>query len=987
MKHPGAIRNVFVLAGCLSAGWAAAQTPPVFQDGVSYDAWKAQWTATLPVEPPHPGPPSTGTGTERDSVATCDCWVTPDASYTTINNNTEWNASGWGNGDDGSYGPITLPFNFYLYGQNYTTAYININGNISFGPGNWVSTFSSTPFPMSGPALVAPFWADVDLRGGAVGQNLVQYKVTPTAMYVNWTNVGYYSMHTDKLNTFQVIITDGTDLAVPGGANVSFCYGTMEWTTGDASSGTNGFYGTPATVGANKGDAVNYIQFGRFDHDGTDYNGPFGAPSGIGWLSDKYFNFTTDITTGNLAPVITGQSVCDSLTVCTGVPALLSVDFLSPEPLQTTTASSTSATLSNYNVVSSTSGNTASITTGFTPSLADLGYHDVYFEGADDGTPPLTSTLHIVVHVLASPDLGNAAAVLCDNDTTVDMLTLLGGNPTPGGTWMDTVTNTTVSNLFTPGVTPDGAYRYSVDNGGGCAAQAILTINTLPHADAGGDTSLAYCSWDFPDLLFQHLPGTPQYGGAWQDPGGTSFNGTLDPGTAVPGTFLYVVAGNAPCLNDTAFVDLAIPQAVDAGQDSSIVLCRDAAPFSMQAMLAGNPDTTGTWADVNGAVVADLFDPATGLIGVYTYSVPAVLPCPSLTAVLTLNLDPLPQAGLDSSLVVCANDGDTPLFPLLGGAPDTGGVWKDPFGSELPDGVLDPGLEVSGIYLYVATGPGTCAHLTDTSLVDVLVNPLPVITYTAEPDSGCVPLEVTFTNTTDPIYVGGDCQWDVGDGSVPVDSCGTFTHVFTEPGWYHLKLKVTTPEGCTDQLIAPGAVLADPVPVGTFMWTPDPITAGNNRVVFTGTDPHAVEFFWTMPDLSQLSGQQVEYTFPDEIAGNYPLCLSVRDRYGCADTLCDTLSVFVDNLWAPTAFTPDGNHVNDVFHVVTTDMAPEDYHLRIFDRWGKQVFETTAMDQGWDGRGRNGGKPVLGVYVWRLEYRPLYTSDKLERTGFVTLLK
>src|SRR5690606_31117979 len=107
---------------------------------------------------------------------------------------------------------------------------------------------SSSAFPMSGPTLVAPFWADVDLRGGGVNNNIVQFKVTPTALYVNWTRVGYYSMQTDKLNTFQAVITDGADPVVPNGANVSFCYETMQWTTGSASGGTNGFGGTPATV-------------------------------------------------------------------------------------------------------------------------------------------------------------------------------------------------------------------------------------------------------------------------------------------------------------------------------------------------------------------------------------------------------------------------------------------------------------------------------------------------------------------------------------------------------------------------------------------------------------------------------------------------------------------------------------------------------------------------------------------------------------------
>ena len=100
----------------------------------------------------------------------CDCWVTPDASYTTINNATQWNASGFGNGDDGSYGPVNLPFSFNLYGQTYNTAYININGNVSFG--NYITTYSSSAFPSTGNVMVAPFWADVDLRGGSAGQNV-----------------------------------------------------------------------------------------------------------------------------------------------------------------------------------------------------------------------------------------------------------------------------------------------------------------------------------------------------------------------------------------------------------------------------------------------------------------------------------------------------------------------------------------------------------------------------------------------------------------------------------------------------------------------------------------------------------------------------------------------------------------------------------------------------------------------------------------------
>ncbi|MBK8339136.1 MAG: hypothetical protein IPK99_03600 [Flavobacteriales bacterium] len=142
-------------------------------DQASYDAWK------LVNHPALPAPPNGTVGNDPylqrgGSGTTCDCWIAPDASYTTVNNSNEWDASGFHNADDGSYGPIVLPFQFYLYGQFWNTAYININGNVSFG--QYYGTFSSTGFPFLDYVMVAPFWADVDLRGPGIGNNIVQLK-------------------------------------------------------------------------------------------------------------------------------------------------------------------------------------------------------------------------------------------------------------------------------------------------------------------------------------------------------------------------------------------------------------------------------------------------------------------------------------------------------------------------------------------------------------------------------------------------------------------------------------------------------------------------------------------------------------------------------------------------------------------------------------------------------------------------------------------
>ncbi len=188
--------------------------------------------------------------------------------------------------DDCSFGPFTLPFTFCFYGTNYTSFYINNNGNVSF-EGSY-GTYSSTGFPVADFGMLAPFWADVDTRSGL---GAVYYKMEATRVTVIWDNTGYYSVNGDKRCTFELVFTNGTDPLIGVGNNVAFSYDDMQWTTGDASGGVGGFGGTPATVGVNRGDGINYALVGRFDHEGVDYDGPGGIADGVSYLDGKYFSF------------------------------------------------------------------------------------------------------------------------------------------------------------------------------------------------------------------------------------------------------------------------------------------------------------------------------------------------------------------------------------------------------------------------------------------------------------------------------------------------------------------------------------------------------------------------------------------------------------------------------------------------------------------------------------------------------------------------
>ncbi len=355
----------------------------------SYDVLMPQQPA--PAKVSSKAPVQHGTLKGGGGGNTCDCWIEPDGTYTLA----------MGPNDDFSSGLITIPFQFNLYGDLYTNLYINNNGNVSFDA-PW-GTFTATPFPTASFAMVAPFWGDVDTRGDdGLGLNggTVEYKITSTALYVNWSDVGYFNSYTDKHNSFQLIITDGTDPVIGVGKNVSFCYKEMEWTTGDASGGSGGFGGSPAVVGSNRGNGVDFIQFGTFDQPGGAYDGPFGANDGIDWLDQKNFVFTTSVSTANIPPIASGLLLCDTLTVCINEIVELDMSFLSPETGQTTVASSSAPTLSNYTEVSNTPGNTAVINSTFTPLAGEVGYHTISYTATDDGTPPLTTTIDIVVNVV-----------------------------------------------------------------------------------------------------------------------------------------------------------------------------------------------------------------------------------------------------------------------------------------------------------------------------------------------------------------------------------------------------------------------------------------------------------------------------------------------------------------------------------------------------------------------------------------------------------
>ena len=277
--------------------------------------------------------------------------------------------------------------------------------------------------------------------------------------------------------------------------------------------------------------------------------------------------------------------------------------------------------------------------------------------------------------------------------------------------------------------------------------------------------------------------------------------------------------------------------------------------------------------------------------------------------------------------------------------------------------------------------------ITDQGCVDSItqeVTTFPVVDWDYFPDvvNGCAPLTVSFTDlsTAGSSQVVG-WQWIYDDGFFGFSQ--NPTHTYPDSGHYFVGLTATTSDGCVynDTLSYPIVVWGQPI--ANF-----------------SPDPWSVSIFESEIEVTDLSSTDVvlwEYDFGDfsysndanpvheyEDTGYFVITQIVYNSFGCADTIAKTIHIFGEYThYAPNAFTPDGDGVNDVFY--TTGIGIVEYKLMIFDRWGQLIFTAKDPLTGWDGSYR--GTVVLeDVYVWRVQ-----TKDVLNEThdhrGHVTVLK
>ena len=162
----------------------------------------------------------------------------------------------------------------------------------------------------------------------------------------------------------------------------------------------------------------------------------------------------------------------------------------------------------------------------------------------------------------------------------------------------------------------------------------------------------------------------------------------------------------------------------------------------------------------------------------------------------------------------------------------------------------------------------------------------------------------------------------------------------------------------------------------------------NPSVVFTNESQRAYFYDWDFGVLAPpWSGEDTTLLFPLNASSAYPVCLTARDSNNCEGIVCKDVEVeLVVTFYAPNTITLDGNGLNDGFLPKGIGWETLNYKLRVFDRWGVQLFESDDRTKAWNGRKDNTGKLVKeGVYVWEVELsQNEFKTQKYQ--GHVTVL-
>ena len=244
---------------------------------------------------------------------------------------------------------------------------------------------------------------------------------------------------------------------------------------------------------------------------------------------------------------------------------------------------------------------------------------------------------------------------------------------------------------------------------------------------------------------------------------------------------------------------------------------------------------------------------------------------------------------------------------------------------------------------------------------------IPAVTY----DTKCYGDQTLFT-ITNPANTDS-WAWNFGDNAsmANVSAMKSPSHQYTLPGDYIVTLTETF-NGRSFTSSFP--VTINPLPPKSFIR--DSLYIFPGSIIQLDAGAYYTTYMWQ-------NGYSNRY-FPVSEPGIYNVF--IIDTNCCQ--MSDTIKVILLDLAVPSAFTPNGDLINDLFRVKGPTEGIDNYHFSVFNQWGQKLWETSDFMAGWDGK----YKGILcshGPYTWLMQFSVkgniMSDGNVVKRGAFVLL--
>jgi gliding motility-associated-like protein len=202
-------------------------------------------------------------------------------------------------------------------------------------------------------------------------------------------------------------------------------------------------------------------------------------------------------------------------------------------------------------------------------------------------------------------------------------------------------------------------------------------------------------------------------------------------------------------------------------------------------------------------------------------------------------------------------------------------------------------------------------------------------------------------------------------------------------------VNITDSSNC--EVIVFDTISAIPAPplIPGFEANPILTTIYNPEIYFTNLSSGATATLWSFGDgSSDSSHSNASHIFPDDVTGTYTVWQYIINHLGCEDSISGEVTIKGDfAIFAPSAFTPNGDGINETFFPKGFGIDLQNFKLYIYNRWGDVIYKTDNINKPWDGRS-NAGKEIsqIGVYVWMIIAFDI-DGNEHQFVGKVTLLR